>query len=705
MTIRSASVVLLLLCAGCWSTRLAEQDVLSPPDRPRTGTKDPTKPPDTPTRGPTEVRGFEDEDCHLTILKGPVAINIRRAAPRNRLLNERAVVRIDLPVGHDRHPVGLAELTALVVSDAPDGSANRPALRQRIAELGGDLTFTVGREWTRFSATVPAIRWTEALYEIANRLQRVRVGHAVFQQLQDRMISHYIGRWRSAPLLSQVRLWVHSDRPRHEIVEGIQDRTLPEVVLFHRRHYQPRGVSIGVWVPGAPEDSSYLLERVKSALLEWKAAPLPKRVGEQTDAVTPAAGVRWMETDAEMSSVAIFVPVSPGTPEWLTMLETFTMDGIGGRLGTVLRLALGHEPLFHAHEYGDFNDRYLILETEVRPDAVLMLYEALQEAWGSLAKSPPTGHELEAARRRARLRLLQRQDRADPWFEAAALRLIRRQNSGPAQELIALNEMKPDALGRISGEWAAAPIGMLVSGGEVPASAPSTFQKIKVSIPDYRRPTKVDIAVAQKDATKYLDLAVEALGDPRRLRLSPGFEIDEDWRGTEDIDAKSSTRYRFPDQINRRVEILGSAVTTDVNGSAGREHLGEEEIQLSVDEASSVTSELQRHPVALLMSYVRKSTKFGLVGMRTRRARRVALIERIDAEKPRLRFTVDVESGLIRDVETTVRRPDVGLVELRDSFSDYRKSDGLRVPWHRLTTVDHRLAVDGKVTAFRFLER
>ena len=44
--------------------------------------------------------------------------------------------------------------------------------------------------------------------------------------------------------------------------------------------------------------------------------------------------------------------------------------------------------------------------------------------------------------------------------------------------------------------------------------------------------------------------------------------------------------------------------------------------------------------------------------------------ERFDESQPRLRFTIDIESGLIRAVETSVRRPGVGVDEVRDRYGD-----------------------------------
>jgi uncharacterized protein (UPF0248 family) len=66
---------------------------------------------------------------------------------------------------------------------------------------------------------------------------------------------------------------------------------------------------------------------------------------------------------------------------------------------------------------------------------------------------------------------------------------------------------------------------------------------------------------------------------------------------------------------------------------------------------------------------------------------------------------VDVESGLIRSVTTTAVR-DGQPASIHESFEDYRKSDGLRIPMHRVVRVDdgpRDLAVT--VDRFQLLQR
>jgi hypothetical protein len=53
-----------------------------------------------------------------------------------------------------------------------------------------------------------------------------------------------------------------------------------------------------------------------------------------------------------------------------------------------------------------------------------------------------------------------------------------------------------------------------------------------------------------------------------------------------------------------------------------------------------------------------------------------------------LRLHLDAESGLPRTVEAWQTGADGAVVHLQEAWSDYRRVDGLRAPFRRLTTQD-----------------
>jgi hypothetical protein len=68
--------------------------------------------------------------------------------------------------------------------------------------------------------------------------------------------------------------------------------------------------------------------------------------------------------------------------------------------------------------------------------------------------------------------------------------------------------------------------------------------------------------------------------------------------------------------------------------------------------------------------------------------RRLAVLETNDGGFERLRMHIDVESGLVRAVESWETMPDGSVVHLHEAWQDYRPVGVLRAPFHRLTTRD-----------------
>ncbi|MCB9888950.1 MAG: insulinase family protein [Planctomycetes bacterium] len=716
-----------LSLSSCWRNDFAGDQRYAPPDRPRVGPaprawipgdQAKTAPGATPPKGiqnsdntksvtpPEPVREPVDgEDLHTFALPGPVAINVRIAPPRSRLLAERAVVRIDLRAGFTNGLPGLAELVALAVSETADGAAGRPALNAVIQRLGGRLNIEVGAQWTTITAAVPAVSWEEALRAMVERIHQQPLSHAWLASLQDRLIKHKLSEWRIRPALSEADRWVrYGAGSREAIVHAIEDRNLPEVVLFQRRYYRPRNAAVGLWVPGAPKDATFLLERAKAAMIPWRQEPEAPMVGADRKYVPPG-GVLWLEGEGE-PRVALIVPCSPQTPPSLILGECYSMDGIGGRLGELAAIELGFEPVFQVHELGNFNERFTVYECDLPAARVVKFWETAQAAWRSLGDRPPTGQELRAGLDRARLQLLQRQDHAESWFQATSLRLLRLEPGGPSHDLTALDKLTTPDIAATARQWAKAPLALVVVGGSMPADAPPTFRRGSAAIPSYSRAPQSETEGTEDKAKRYLDLAVKALGEPRLFRGIGGYVAVESLRDEDGLTVQMRTTFRFPDKLERTTEVLGSSISTKVDGTTGRESAGQELRTLTAGEAVNLLHEASRNPVVLIAGYAQGTLRFRYVGQRSRYGRRVALLELIDDTHPRLRMTIDVQSGLPRSVETSSHRPGVGPVQERDYYDDYRRMRGIRVPMHRVSSIDTEpLGIEATFRSFEILPR
>jgi hypothetical protein len=699
-----------LVLTGCWNTSYALETVdFKPPTRPYTGATA-----EVPNWIPAQLNTTEgtatsedDTDYHVALLPGPMAISIRKNPPQSHLVTDRATIRIDLRVGVYHGFPGLAELAAKGILDLSDGARNQPNLRSRIARLGGDIDAEVGAKWTRFTATVPATKWQEALRILAERLQRNSLTQRQFNEVQDGLIQHYLSDRVNSPLLNHVSQWIHhGSQGLSEVIQALEDRSLPEISLFQRRHYQPRGVAIGLWIPNSPKDPGVLLNKALIAVKDWQSGPVPP-VGANERTPAAPAGVQWTENAAQNSEIALIIPLSPVSPESLTLMECLSMSGIGGRLGSLLMAKLGQDLVFQAAEIGNYNQRYSILTTMVPAKQVPILWEAAQEAWKSLASQPPIGQELLGSLQRARLRLQRRQDDPNAWFEAMGLSLMRGQAGGPVRDLARINTLTMQAIASTASKDMTRPIAMAVLGGEMPAVAGKDYQKVYRPIPDYNPITTSQTTEASAKSEKFLKLALQALGDRRQFQSIRGYRSVEAWTGPDNLSARVETKYQVPGQMSRELHILNTSIYSSVSGVKegvkGEETVGSNRRPLSSGEARDLLYEAASHPIVLIAQFVQGKTRFRYIGVRAFEGRQVALLERVDASKPRLRISIDAETGLLRTVETTLLRSGVGLVQVRESYDDYRRVNGVRTPMHRQSSVDGQQTTESVYQEFQFL--
>ena len=670
--------------SSCWNWNLAREWKLDPPDRPRVNRgKDGPSTPDWMYPPDSGSESLEDTDIHRTKIADSATVYVRLGLPDQPLLSDRTSVRIDFPVGHAGHPIGLAELAALAVADAPDHAGNRPSLRRMITRLGGYLSVGVGAQKTRFTVNIPTSNWQTALGEIVERARRQPVTPDQFRVLQSQLIRTYLDEWHGLPALGYAKQWLrHGDRTRTEIVSAIQDRYAAETMLFRRRFYRPQGTVVGVWLPNA-EDADAITAGVKEALQTPPQTPAVAKKDVSSPPAPAPTSVRWIAGPGR-SQVAVMVPLATATPEWLVMLECFTMGGIGGRLGEVIADKLDRELPMQVREIGDGNHRYVVMLATVDAETVPILWQAATSAWQSLSRIPPVREELVGAKSRVRLRLARRQDHADDWLASAA----DSSNGGPIQDLHRLEAMTH--VRNIATEWSKTQLAMVVFGGKPPASIAAAVQSIELSVPELRRES-AEVGTDEKTAAHYLALATQALGTKRMFRGLRGYEIRENWKDSDGLEVQAITSTLLPDELHRVLRVLGTRVETRVVGATGTEGIGKEVRELTAGEADEIRSEVNRHPLAILAAWSQGKLEFRLLGTRKHSGREVALLERVDSSRGRMRVTIEMRSGLIRTVETIQRRPDMGAIRLLDSYGDYRQMEGIRVPTHRVTTVGNGL--------------
>ncbi len=691
---------------GCWSWNASLDSSLRPPDRPRNVDEVDGKMPDWMRNPPiTENELFVTRDAHRTKAVNSFTLNIRLGAPRHRLLTNRCAIRIDIPIGYSEQPIGLPELTALAIGDTPAIADGRPSLRTWINRRGGDLLIDVGATHTRFTIHVPTAQWEAALNEIAIRLNSTSITKLQFGTLQDRLIQSLLDRWSSEPAVSYASQWNrYGDLDRTSIIGSIQDRYLAQLKLFQRRYYQPNGAVVGVWVPEMTERDS-IVASTRFALAAWQTVSTPAEVVAAPEVLPIPTGVRWIENEGR-SRIAILIPNSAITLEQRVILECLTMGGIGGRLGEFIENKLDRELVFQVREIGIHDRRFLVLQPTVDPESVTRVWSATNEAWNSLGTAPPFGKELAEAKARVQFRLARRQDQSDEWLDAANAVAIDEENPpGPIRDLHSLAKL--DHLRALARTWSETKLAMVVAGGTVPEGAPTTFTEVVVTAPVYRRSTG-DAETWAVETNQLLDHAVKTVAGKGALAAIRGYEVTEIWTGPDDLVVKVASSFRSPN-MSRTTNVMGTRISTRVEETKekkliGSETVGKEKRELTGSEVADLRSEGDRHPITLLAAWVQGKTKFRMIGQRSHMGRKVALLERVDWTKPRLRITIDPESGLLRTVETFLPRDDNAPLVVWESHDDYRRMGPYRVPLHRVTRVgDDVDGVDAVIKSFKFL--
>jgi hypothetical protein len=110
--------------------------------------------------------------------------------------------------------------------------------------------------------------------------------------------------------------------------------------------------------------------------------------------------------------------------------------------------------------------------------------------------------------------------------------------------------------------------------------------------------------------------------------------------------------WRRDGALTRTRTALGQSLRTKLAGDGGTEQMGTVVRQLDAAAIATARRELRRHPLALLAAHVRGELVFRTVTTGEAGDRRLAVLETNDGGFERLRMHIDVESGLVRAVES-----------------------------------------------------
>ncbi|MCA8949388.1 MAG: hypothetical protein KDE27_07785 [Planctomycetes bacterium] len=603
---------------------------------------------------------------------------------------EPSQLQLGLLAGSDFVSPGLAELAAAVLVDSADAARQRPSLRSSVEQLGGTLSIEVNPLSTWITIRAPESAWRRIQVALAAALGETTVSRSQIERVRDELVVDRIRAvWQQAER-EVPRAFLLGYRGTAPYIASLLERDASEISLFAARLYRPETTVLSVRAPGQP---NAILAELGKGIAGWPA-PTAARTQVAIEARRLESGLYWAPTPGTPRCRAMLVlPLpdlaNPIAPELFVMHACVTLDGIGGRLETMLQEG-GLGPVAWRTEVIDLADvPAVVLTTEIDPALAPRLWNVAQAARQSLLDVPPTPSELELALRRARLtaQLLIGNLAARSRVQTAAA--TRRQ---PDDAL----EQRFDRLaeaGKLNAAGAAhayltQPAAMIVLGGEIPAGAPArTFELLPPGA--LARLVSPDPVAQSAAAGPWLTRAIEVAGGRTLLTRFAGFDCAATLSSEGAPQATEDLAWREPERrIDRTRKVLGTEIVTSIAAASATEKCAGKEVTLPPREAGILRRELRRHPIALLAAVARGELRFRPVAQRAVGDRDLMILEAVGDRFDRLRIHLDTVSYLIRVVEVWETSTDGATFHVRDAWSDYRNAAAIRAPFRRVTELD-----------------
>ncbi len=596
---------------------------------------------------------------------------------------------------------GAAELAAQVLVDSSDASQGRGSLRQTIGRLGGTLAVHVGPLTTWIDVRVPGNRWRDAAVAMRKALDAPTQSRHQIERIRSDFVSARTAWIRQDPTVAMAQLLLLAESSSASYLLSLLDRDPSEVSLFQSRLFQPDRALITIEANEPTPDLAAALGKTGAAPIGgWLPAPPIPGPAALLDRKFES-GLYWSpgKTAAEKAArcrvaLVMLLPSlgQPDAAELLMLHACFTLDGTGGRLEQLQReRGLGH--VRWRSDLAQTPDATAILLTaEVLPQEVAALWQTIELARNSLQVVPPSDSEITLARTRVPLtaRLPALDDGAR--VRSTTMLLLRGSDFFAIDRRLAEIAALPGLdLSVPTAAFLAQPFALVAIGGEPPADLPAV-RRFDVLPPgddeQPKAPTEVIATSTAAAATPWLERARAAIGGSELLRRLDGWTSEAKLLHDEAPVMTEATTWRATGALQRTRTLLGQSIDTTLAGTAWSERSGTTTRSLDAREAALLRREHERHPLALLSLHARGELSFRRIAQRDAGDRTVVVLEAEGNHFDRLRLHIDTQSHLVRVVETWETLVDGTVVHLRDTWSDYRASLGVRTPFRRLQEID-----------------
>lgn len=725
---RLAILTCILSTGGCFWMDAATDTGALPDDRPKVARPNPEPgAPAAPEAAPARPRirptpaaepdlpkvaetAWSPVEPYIAVLPG----GLRVAAGQFRGARH---AQIDLVLAHPEVSAARASLGRLVaemVTDTPLDGGARPSLRRAVENSGGSLTVDADAWTTNIRMSAPLSNWRWLLRQLGEAIVAPPIAAARAEAWRQALIREYGQSWSEEPMAAAVKR-VHSFELRglEEWLEVLEDVEIADVLAFYAQTYLPSRAMLVFAVPSPKPEA--VVDLCQEVFAPWGlargGASLPAAVG----ALPPASGLFFGETDDAPGFVTL-VELPPAVAEdaataWVTA-ELLIGTAVEGRITEAIEPAVRG---LRSSIREDGPVRFLELSGRIGPSDTQDLRGAVDGAFASLARRAPGAEEIRAAAERARLELALELGDPRTWCRAVSRSLVagatpavilgpdgrktevpsRRMFRSLLESLSAPENLPIEAriAARAKDRGLTIVLGQgltdLPDHGAMPGSQVSAARRAVVS---------ADRADQEAAARLVLAHAVDAVGGAAALLELQGFQFEATSRTGQGPEAIDSVWYRRTDRYRRLRHVLNSDIETVIGPDVAIETASSQRRTLDGLEREQLLDDVQRHPIALLSEAARGVTKYRQVSLRTVEGRRMAVLERIGDRPGRFRLYVDIESGLLRAVVSSIDTGN-GEVFRREEWRDYRGAGrGLRAPHHCTTWIDN--GVRGIVTVF-----
>lgn len=581
---------------------------------------------------------------------------------------------------------GLAELAAITVVRSNNPAQGQRSLEQAIERLGGTLDIRVGLMATWIDLRVPSNRLWDAVKLLRTALESPTTSRNQIERLRDELVAQHAREALAEPLRATSRATLLAERSTASYLDGLLDIDPGQVGLLHSRLYRPERCLLSVrW--DQPHRTMHRMLEAEGSIAGWRAPPpVPGDISLLSRRFETR--LMWHEQGAPGSRarIAVVLPLPQQgdalAAGLLVMHACLTLDGTGGRFERLQNDAgLGHLQWQARYEQAP-DSHALVLTTTATPTEAVRVWQVLQNARQSLIDVPPSPSEIQLALRRARL------NASLPMLDGHA-RLRTTANLALAGKPVDVVERRLDVLaadpafdyGELARAFVQKPYWMAVVGPDMPAGV-AGLESFKL-IPDgFELPEQGGAdTVATETNDPWLDRAQAASGLPSDFESLRGFEAVATRTASLAPPVEERISWRQDGTLTRERTVLGSVVTTTLDGDSWTEELDGARKGLSVEQADELRREMRRHPMMILAAVRRGELRFRPIAQREVGDRQLMVLEAVQERTSRLRVHVDVASHLIRAVEVWEQVGE-SIVHIHEEWSDYRKVGTLRVP-HR----------------------